>query len=170
MARYRNMTIEETIPIVEAHHQKYKNSCSPSIIEILLKLEGIVDSDYYELQNTYENQNVGLDFAREKTIKNVTFHQHNLQNDGPFIVRIKNELRAGRFVGVYMLNDGSQTDHHGWVVVEIKNDEIILRSKYSELGNGEGCQTAECSLHISKAIPPKMTDLVFYTLPCSPLG
>jgi hypothetical protein len=62
------------------------------------------------------------------------------------------------------LNDGSTTDYHGWVAIGIQNDKIILRSKYSELGNGEGQKTAEHSLNILEAVPPKMTDLVFYTL------
>jgi hypothetical protein len=98
----------------------------------------------------------------------VTFHQHVIDTDGPFINRIRDELKAGRFVGVYALNPGSTTDHHGWIVVGIQNDEIILRSKFSECGHGEGYRTAEHSLHISGAVPPKMTDLVFYTLPCAP--
>lgn len=162
------MTIQDAIKVVDAHHQQYKKSCSPSIIEILLKLEGKVQSDYYTQQRTYKNQNVGLDFAREKTIEKVTFHQHVIDTDGPFINRVQDELNAGHFVGIYALNPGSTTDYHGWIVVGIQNDELILRSKCSELGNGEGHQTAKHSLHISEAVPPKMTDCVFYTLPCGP--
>jgi hypothetical protein len=158
------MTIPEAIKIVDAHHQKYEKSCSPSIIELLLKLEGKVQSDYYAQQHIYKDRNVGLDFAREKTIEKVTFHQHSIKTDGPFIDRIKNELKVGRFVGIYALNPNSTTDYHGWIVVGIQNDEIILRSKFSELGNGEGHKTAEHSLRILEAVPPKMTDCIFYTL------
>jgi hypothetical protein len=158
------MTTQEAIKVVDAHHQKYEKSCSPSIIEILLKLECRVKPDYYGQQDAYKNQNIGLDFARGKTIEKVKFHQHNTQTDGPFITKIQDELNAGRFVGIYTLNDGSTTDYHGWVAVGIQNDKIILRSKYSELGNNEGRKTAEHSLNILEAVPPKMTDLVFYTL------
>ena len=160
------MTLQEAVQVVDDHHQKYKLSCSPSIIEILLKLESRVRPDYYSQQETHKDKNVGLDFARDKTIEGMTFHRHNTQTHGSFTSKIQDELNAGRFVGVYALNEGSTIEYHGWVVVGIQGGELLLLSKYSELGNQEGHQTVELRLPISDAVPPKMTDLVFYTIPC----
>lgn len=127
---------------------------------MLLKLEGRVPSDYEVQQDTHKDKNVGLDFAKEKTIEGLTFHQHNTDKDGPFIDRIKAELAAGRFVGVYTQNPHG---YHGWIVVGVDNDKLVLRSKPSELGRGEGRITISEELPIADAVPAKMTDCVFYT-------
>jgi len=160
------MAPKEVKEVIDTHKQKYENSCSPSVIEMLLKLEGKAPPDYYELQDKHTNDNVGLDFAREKTIRGLTFHQHDLTKDGPFSDRIKSELKAGKFVGLYALNPGSQTKYHGWIVVGVKNDgQLVMRSKYSENGNGSGLLTVENDSHnLKEAIPPKITDCVYYTL------
>ena len=50
--------------IVDAHEQRYLRSCSPSLIELLLKIEGHVAPDYYQLQDTYKDQNWDWRYSR----------------------------------------------------------------------------------------------------------
>jgi hypothetical protein len=164
------MTTDKAQKIIDGHSQIYLKSCSPSVIEMLLKLEGKVPPDFYELQHQHKNDPVGLDFAREKTIKGMTFHQHDATKDGPFADRIASELKAGRFVGIYALNDGSKTDYHGWIAIGLTKDgQIILRSKLSEDGNGSGKITVPNDSHnLANAVAPVVTDCVFYNFPEPP--
>lgn len=146
--------------IVDGHSQKYRLSCSPSIVELLLKLEGKVATDYFVLQDKYKDQNIGLDFARNQTLEGLQFKQHNLSTEGSFADRITSELAAGRFVGIYVKNSHG---YHGWVVTEIDSKRnLILCSKPSELGNGEGKETIHDSVPLADCIPPRITDCVYY--------
>lgn len=148
--------------IIEGHHQKYRHSCSPSLIEMLLKIQGKVNADYYDLQHKYKDTNVGLEVFDGQTIEGLTFHKHDESKDGTFADRIQAEWKNGRLFAAYTLNDGSTTDYHGWIIVDLSGDEVPLRSKYSECGRGEGRVTAKSILFLSKAKPPKITDLLFY--------
>ena len=125
----------------------------------------MVDNDYYELQDTYKNDNVGLTVFENQTIYGITFHSHDLSKDGSFAERIKKEWAAKKLFATYTLNPGPENGWHGWIVFDFIEDEVFLRSKYSERGNGEGRLTAKSSLHISEAVPPRMSGLLFYTLP-----
>jgi len=156
-------TIEEIKPIVNGHRQKYSDSCSPSLVEMMLKIEGRVLSEYYILQDEYKNDNVGLSVFNGREIEGLRFHQFIPSDNETFAQRIIKQWALGRLFAVY--TQGPNGKYHGWIVADIKDDQIFLLSKYSERGNGEGHQTAESTLRISEAIPPKITDLLFYTRP-----
>jgi hypothetical protein len=149
--------------IVDAHEQRYRLSCSPSLIELILKIEGRVRSDYYELQDKYKDQNVGLGVFEGQTIEGIAFHKHDPSKQGTFAERINAEWNRRQLFAAYTLNNGSATDYHGWIVADVAGDEVKLLSKYSECGNGEGKRTATSIIRISEAIPPRITDLLFYS-------
>jgi hypothetical protein len=73
------MEIDERIG---SHRQLYRYSCIPSAVEIVLKLLGRVDTNYYELQNEWDNREDGSfkDFD-ERVVEGLTFR---LVNNLPF--------------------------------------------------------------------------------------
>jgi len=42
--------------LIDNHEQKYQCSCIPSAVEMVLKLIGKVGTDYYELQESWDNK------------------------------------------------------------------------------------------------------------------
>jgi hypothetical protein len=157
-------SLAEIRTIVDSHRQLYEKSCSPSLVEMILKIEGVVSSDYYELQAKYKNDQIGISVFDGFTIKGLNFFTHKESRDGLFADRINKEWTAGRLFAAYTMND-DLSGYHGWVVSAMNQGTASLLSKYSELGNGEGRQTAESTLQITEAVPPKITDLLFYSLP-----
>ena len=130
---------------INAHRQKYLNSCSPSLAEMLLKLEKAVDPDYYDEQDRDQNQNVGLQNIKDKTISGITFRSFQ-PGGGTLKDKIDYELGAGRFLGVYLPD---QMGFHGFVIAGKVNDEYVLLTKHSELGGGEGKFTIHMGLFTS---------------------
>ena len=135
-------------PIVDAHRQRELNSCSTSLAEMMLKIGGKVDPSYYELQKLDTHEGSGLALIRDKQIAGVTFRliPPSLGVDG-ILQRIRDELAAGRSVGVYLPGDNGVA--HGWVVVDVEVDQLVLLSKCSERGGGEGANTVEMGLMLS---------------------
>lgn len=76
------MDIESVLSIINSHRQMYEASCSPSLVEMLLKLSGAADADYYDEQIRDQNNNIGLTNIKNKTIKGKTFRQFNPQGAG----------------------------------------------------------------------------------------
>jgi hypothetical protein len=89
-----------------------------------------------------------LALIRDKQIAGVTFRliPPSLGMDG-LLHKIRDELAAGRSVGVYLPGDNGVA--HGWVVVDVEADQLVLLSKCSELGGGEGANTVEMGLMLS---------------------
>lgn len=156
-------TQQEIRAIVDGHRQLYEKSCSPSLVEMILKIEGVVPPDYYTLQTQYKNDEIGISKFDGFVIEGLKFSTHKESRDGSFANRIMSEWAAGRLFAAYTRNDGSLTDYHGWIVSAMNQGTVYLLSKYSEFGNGEGRLTAESTLQIAEAVPPKITDLLFYT-------
>ncbi len=148
--------------IVDAHEQRYGMSCIPMSIEMVLKLLGRVQSDYYELQNPWKEKADGnfRDFDG-KTLKGVTFHQQfDLPRNDQFPLAklfetIDRELKAGRFV-IVSLSSGS-----GWHMYVIYDEDVdgdfLAVSKL-------GAKTIETQ-HVKKIITRmKGTDIMTYEL------
>jgi len=152
-----NTAIFDTI---NQHHQKYRSSCSPSLAEMLLKLAGAVPLDYYAEQDRDQNQNVGLKNIENKTIKGITFRKYKPQDEGKSLQqKIDEELSKGRFLGIYLPLGG---EYHSFVIAGKVNQEYVLLSKYSELGNDEGKQTIENYIP-SHLIPGlERFDIIYY--------
>jgi hypothetical protein len=134
------MDVPEIIRIINAHRQQYACSCSPSLVEMLLTLAGAVPLDYYGEQDRDRNDNVGLANIRDKTLFGKTFRRFNSAEEEMMLIdRIRSELAAGKFLGIYLCVDNT---FHGWVIAAIWQEQhLLLLSKDSERGGGEGCRT-----------------------------
>ena len=91
--------------VVNSHDQIFHFSCIPSAVEMVLKYCKVVDFDFYDLQNEWQNKTDGSfrDFDN-KELYGITFsHKFDLPRDANFPIdslfqTIENELKAGRKV------------------------------------------------------------------------
>ncbi|SKB00469.1 hypothetical protein SAMN02745166_03147 [Prosthecobacter debontii] len=65
------------LQVLDNHRQKYLKSCSASLVEILLKFHEKVPLDYFELQDQYQNENIGLTHFRDQEIQGLHIHCHS---------------------------------------------------------------------------------------------
>lgn len=84
--------------IVDSHRQIYENSCIPSAIEMILKLLGKVDSNYYIQQYLWENKIGSFADFDGKIIEGVTFKLINGKTMDGLFVDIDQQLKASNFV------------------------------------------------------------------------
>lgn len=113
------------IGIIDEHVQKYNYSCIPSAVEMILKLEGLVNSDYYDLQNEWKNRCDGnfSDFDN-KELYGLKFQKEFGIDDFeefPFdslFERIDDLLSKGRFIAISLQVNG------GWhnYIIQAKNN------------------------------------------------
>lgn len=150
--------------VVDSHEQKYKLSCSPSLIEMMLKIHGLVDSKYYDLQEKYKNENVGLTHFRNQEIEGLHIHSHDESSGQSFLDRLQELTKAGHVVALYCKNPNDE-NFHGWLVDEIleSEDKISLLTKLSELGSGEGRRTIQYRFPLSGSNSIQITDLIYGT-------
>lgn len=91
--------------VVNNHNQIFESSCIPSSVEMILKFCGVVDFDFYDLQNEWKNKIDGTfgDFDN-KELYGVTFsRKFDLPRDANFPIdslfqTIENELKSGKKV------------------------------------------------------------------------
>jgi hypothetical protein len=86
--------------VVDTHLQKFRYSCIPSAVEIVLKVSGKAKPDYYELQNKWDNKEIGSfkDFDGRK-IQGVVFKLENgFASLDSLFDTISKELMENRFV------------------------------------------------------------------------
>ena len=103
--------------VVQQHKQLYNMSCIPSAVEMVLKYNKKVNSNYYELQNSWKEKADGTfqDFDN-KTIYGLKFtRQFNLPRSNDFPIdslfkTIDNEIVAGRIV-IISLPSGQNMYH-----------------------------------------------------------
>ena len=119
--------------IIDSHEQKFNYSCIPSAIEMVLKLLGKVDRNYYNLQNEWTNKKNGnfQDF-HGRNIEGVTF-EHKFTNHRsasfPFndlFAEIDHELASDRCVIISLQVDGGW---HNYVIHEKRNNDYLAFSK-----------------------------------------
>lgn len=119
--------------IIDAHQQKDRFSCIPSAIEMILKLLGIVDENYYELQIDWNNRpDGGFHDFHGRHIEGLTFeHKFGFTRDSNFPLKelfqtIDGELASGRYV---IISLPTETNYHMYVVYENKNKDYFAFSK-----------------------------------------
>ncbi len=150
--------------LLDRHRQKYAQSCSPSLIEIMLKHYKLVPDDYYELQDKYKNKNVGLIHFAGQEIEGLKIESHDPTNGQSFNERLLEEWGKNRLIGLYCVTPQSNPPScHGWIVSTIEGDNIFLLSKYSEQGNDEGFRTAQLHATLTGTNSLKITDIIFGT-------
>jgi len=113
--------------ILKKHEQKYKYSCTPSSVEMVLKLEGKVAEDYYELQNLffkdsvkkencdrhnfcfYEGEQQGLIFKKLEFVETPSTNQFRFE----FIFdTIKSNIDDKHFVIIALKSDNFNFHNH----------------------------------------------------------
>lgn len=91
---------QEQIAIVDAHRQIHQVSCIPSAVELVLKLHGVVDQDYYDQQQAWGNKSGSFGDYNGKEINGVKFTQSFFNDDSripALLALLAAELGAGRF-------------------------------------------------------------------------
>ncbi|MHC8948648.1 hypothetical protein [Sphingobacterium hungaricum] len=122
--------------VVNNHNQIFEMSCIPSVVEMVLKYYKVVDFDFYDLQNEWQNKMDGSfrDFDK-KELYGITFSQQFvLPRDATFPIdslfqTIENELKAEKKVIISLPSD---TGWHMFVICEQTPDGEFV--SYSKLG------------------------------------
>lgn len=113
------------IDLINAHQQISDFSCIPSAVEMVLKSEGLVAPDYYELQHEWQNRTDGS-FAPfdNRVLFGLRFRaQFCLSRDANFpisalLMAIDSELAADRYIIISLAVQGGWHmaliyDHNG---------------------------------------------------------
>jgi hypothetical protein len=117
--------------IIDSHVQCPGNTCIPSAVEMVLKLHGAVDTDYYELQDTWSGSSFADFDGREihgfrfKQVyspadRRATFPFHDLFR------RIQDELQQGRMV---IISLPSNQGFHVWIIHDYDGGNFHAFSK-----------------------------------------
>ena len=103
--------------IADKHSQKYQDSCSPSTIELVLKVHERVPPDFYELQDKYKNENVGFEPFAGQEVHGLRFTEHK---EPPPFIRLRGlvgmEHGANRCVVVATIEPHGKA--HVWLTTE----------------------------------------------------
>jgi len=95
--------------VIRKHGQLYENSCTPMIVELILKLTGRVPENYFELQDVSKNTAVSFADFHEQEIGALKLRRRfsvDAGRDFPpdemkqLFDTIDGELNAGRYVAV----------------------------------------------------------------------
>jgi hypothetical protein len=122
--------------LIDSHEQKYDYSCISSSVEMILKLLGKADKDFYKLQDFWKNEKITFAAYDGFKYKGVRFEQKFKEDRGPnfpllnLFSTIDQELTEGKYVLVSLVKDW---DAHIYVIHQKKNDEYLAFSKrYNE--------------------------------------
>ncbi len=124
--------------IIHQHRQINMSSCIPSGIEMILKLNCKVESDFYNYQQIWGNKTDGTFGNFNNLVINGIrfFHKFNLQRDNNFpladlFYTIEEELAQNRYVLVSLVS--GQNMWHIYVISEkLPNGEFKAYSKIDE--------------------------------------
>jgi hypothetical protein len=110
--------------ILDAHKQHYKDSCAASGMEIVLKLEGLVPTEFREFQDKYPGPETGFTKLCEMRRFGIDATEKTLNWDSG-LVEIRSEIVAGRFPLASL--PGAEKWHIFAAVIE--NDKIHFLSR-----------------------------------------
>jgi hypothetical protein len=113
------------VNIVDQHRLLRPSSIVPFTVELVLKLEGRVPTEFYELQHAWIDY-PGSSFHDfdGRTIAGLTFQQRFTRERGPgfplakLFAAIDEELSEGRYVVVGLRNEPDLNSFSAWVIVE----------------------------------------------------
>jgi hypothetical protein len=123
------MTHSEAKHIIDQCEQKHPMSCAPSAIEMVLKLHSLVPLEFTELQDMYQNQNVGFEPFAGGTLHGVAFQEHSDRE--PFLnllCDVTRETHQGR--AVIISTKEPCGGFHIWIATEVCYTDIRALSKH----------------------------------------
>lgn len=115
------------------HIQRYQKSCVPMAIELVLKLMGVVDLNYYDLQDEKKNTSRGGEDFDKRIINNIqisiefNFHRGTKFPLEELFKKIKSELDGGNFVNCAVKPPESRT-FHAYTIYGYSDDEFLAIS------------------------------------------
>jgi hypothetical protein len=126
--------------IIDKHEQKQDFSCIPSAVEMILKLEGLVNLDYYEEQDSYTyKQGNSFSLYDGKILINLKFrHLFYIIRNVKFPLEelfdtIQRELNSNKFIAISLSesydNNGATGNFHNYIVHSCNNNEFQSLSK-----------------------------------------
>lgn len=152
---------------IKKHQQKYDKSCTPSSIEMVLKLENICNETYYDLQEHTKDTSIwGGDFNNKSfplILPKIIF-KHEFGNDRNFnfpfqqlFDRIDAELNNNRFVIITLRPDGG--NFHNYILYDHSHDdEYVAITRFHKVSN----PTWESRVKL-RVLEMKGTDIITYT-------
>lgn len=134
------MEKEKVIEIVKNHLQMYESTCTPSAVEMILKLEGKVDLSYYELQNDTSFRNganyreVTGDRFGLKFIHKFSFERNREFPIDKLFNEIESNLKFGRYVAISLFQgvspDGYYEFYHNYIIFNNQKNEFQAITRY----------------------------------------
>jgi hypothetical protein len=153
--------------IIDQHQQISLQSCIPSAVEMVLKLLGKVDSDYYDQQSNWTNGSFE-DFDGQ-TISEVTFRRINLAERGPDFPHdqlfniIDQELESDRYVVISLLGRFREVSvYHAYIIFDKTENNGYLAVTKAFTNRGQVTQFIDDVKNRVRQI--QGTDILTYTL------
>lgn len=123
--------------VVNNHNQIFQMSCIPSAVEMILKYCNVVDFDFYDLQNEWQNKVDGSfrNFDKKELYGITFFQKFVLPRDESFPIdslfqTIENELKSEKKVIISLPAD---TGWHMFIICKQTPDGEFV--SYSKLGS-----------------------------------
>ena len=82
--------------VLDSHKQKYQNSCTSSVREVILKLHQRVGDDWYDFQTKYKETNIGFDHLDDFDVHRIKAISYTKPIAEAYL-DIEKEVREGRF-------------------------------------------------------------------------
>lgn len=153
--------------IIDQHRQISDTSCIPSAVEMVLKLIGKVNSDYYDQQNGWTNGS--FEDFNGQTISEVTFRRVNLADRGPnfpfdqLFDIIDQELESDRYVIISLIAGFRERScYHAYVIFDTTEDNDYLAVTKAFTNEGQVTQFIDDIKNRVEQI--QGTDILIYTL------
>jgi len=128
------MQIHVEWEIVKQHKQKYCNSCIPSAVEMVLKLLGKADINFYCFQDNWSLicvciEKIGISDQKFKFFQKIRFpgmaFEQRLGNASEILDIIDREICSDRLV-IISLQNPHNSDSHIWIIYGKENDGNYL--------------------------------------------
>jgi len=128
---------------IVTHQQIYIDSCIPSAVEMILKLNSRVDEDYYSLQveqyrklhieNNLDNEKYrSFDYLNDQEYYRLKFTKFSNQPAEELFQKIDKEINEDRYVIISLRNQNS-FGFHMWIIYgynKVNNDYLNFSKRY----------------------------------------
>jgi hypothetical protein len=159
--------------IIKKHIQKYEKSCTPSAVEMVLKLLDKVNCDYCDLQDFCGNEGMNFSIFDKKIIRKIKFIKlfENPRTDtfpiNDLFNKINEEIKVGRYV-IISLYSGKDPNGNNCYHNHIIYDTNVVSGEYlaftKHYGSDNIIETHGTMNIKNKVVKMKGTDILTYLL------